>query len=244
MHKFFVSQWSKGNAVLSPEDSTHAARVLRMKAGDKIIVCDGAGFDYDGEILSVEKAEITVMVSNKRPSETEPFISVSLIQCLPKAGKMEVIIQKCVELGVSDFYPVNSIRCVARPDPKSAKAKVDRLQKVAYEAAKQSERGIIPRVHEYGELLKHDFSQYDVIIIPYEEESVTTLKRFVSDNYDKFTKGSKVAVVIGTEGGFERSEVDSVVEKGGVSVTLGKRILRTETAGMATVAMMMGLLEG
>ena len=244
MHRFFCDNIIGDTAVLNAEDSTHAVRVLRLGEGDTVCICDGLGFDYDGEITSADKNAVKVSLSGKRPSETESFIKISLIQCLPKVGKMETIIQKCVELGVCDFYPVESKRCVVRPDKKSAKAKTERYQRVAYEAAKQSMRGIIPRVHEFGNLDEFDFSGYDVVIIPYEEERGLTLKGYVNAHKEKFTEGARVAVVIGTEGGFERAEVEKVIENGGVSVTLGRRILRTETAGMASVAMLMGLLEG
>lgn len=244
MHRFFTDNITDNKAVLSSEDSAHAVKVLRLGVGDTVCICDGRGSDFDGEIVSADKNAVELTLSNKRPSETESHLEISLIQALPKIGKMDVIIQKCVELGVCDFFPVDTIRCVARPDEKSAKTKVERYNKVAYEAAKQSMRGIIPRVHDYGKLSDFDFSGYDLVIIPYEEEESYTMKMLCHDNEELLKNHAKVAVVIGTEGGFERSEVDEVVKKGGKPVTLGKRILRTETAGMAAVAMLMALTEG
>lgn len=245
MHRFFVDENSiSGNiAKLSVSDSLHAYKVLRLGAGDKICVCDSVGFDYDGIINAASKDCVTVELSDKRPSGTEPDIKISLIQCLPKTGKMEVIIQKCVELGVCDFYPVESERCVVRPEPRSASAKIERYNKVAYEAAKQAVRGIIPCVHDFSRLKDHDFSQYDVVIIPYEEERELTMRAFAESCGALAKKGVRVAIIIGPEGGFEKSEVADITEKGGTAVTLGKRILRTETAGMAAVAMLMGILE-
>ena len=245
MHRFFIpdiSDISDSKAFLSVEDSRHAVKVLRLGVGDELCICDTLGYDYDGKIVSASPDAVSVSLRNKRPCETESHIKISLIQCLPKSGKMEVIIQKCVELGVCDFYPVESERCVVRVDKKSAQTKLSRYNKIAYEAAKQSGRGIIPKVHGFSTLSEFDFSGYDVVIIPYEEATEPTLKRFVCEHEIK--QGAKIAIVIGTEGGFAKSEVESVVNKGGVSVTLGKRILRTETAGMATVAMLMGLAEG
>lgn len=244
MHRFFTDNIQGNTAYLSPEDSTHAVRVLRLCEGDVICVCDGHGTEWEAKIVTADKTGVKVELSGERYAETESFFSVSLIQCLPKVGKMEVVIQKCVELGVSDFYPVDSIRCVARPDKKAAKSKVERYNKVAYEAAKQSCRGVIPVVHDYGRLSGFDFSTFDIVIIPYEEEKELTLRAFYEANKARFTDGARVAIVIGTEGGFEPSEVEYVKSCGGTSVTLGKRILRTETAGMATVAMLMGLAEG
>lgn len=244
MHRFFTDNIDGNTAYLNAEDSVHAVRVLRLCCGDTVCICDGSGSDYDGTIVSADKSCVMLELSGKRPTETESHIKISLIQCLPKTGKMEVIIQKCVELGVCDFYPVLSSRCVVKPDKKSASAKIERYNKVAYEAAKQSVRGIIPVVHPIGSLADFDFSGYDFVIIPYEDEKELTLKAFCDANAERLSHDLNMAVIIGPEGGFEKDEVDRAVSCGGVSVTLGKRILRTETAGMACVAMLMGFTEG
>ena len=243
MHRFFTDNIIEDKAILSHDDSQHAVKVLRLKEGDEVTVCDCRGFDYKGTIISADKNSVELQLSDKRASSTESELNVTLIQCLPKTGKMEVIIQKCTELGVSSFIPAVSKRCVVKTDEKSYSSKVERYNKVAYEAAKQSVRGIIPKVNELSTLDSIDYSAFDVVLIPYEEETNTTVKQFVV-NCDKLNNpGVRIAIIIGPEGGFEKSEVDNIVNKGGISVTLGKRILRTETAGMATVAMLMGITE-
>lgn len=242
MHRFFVTEISGDRAYLSKEDAQHAYRVLRLHCGDCVCLCDGCGHDYDGEIISADKDEVLVCVSNMRDSETESRLAITLFQCMPKQGKPEVIIQKCVELGVRNFIFTESERTVVRLDEKSFENKCVRYNKVAYEAAKQSERGIIPHVDYVKKLDKCDFSGYDTVIMPYENEREYTLRQLVQDQ--SLMQGDrKIAVIIGPEGGFTEDEVTAVREKGGHIVTLGKRILRTETAGMATVAMLMGLAE-
>ncbi|NLB62308.1 MAG: 16S rRNA (uracil(1498)-N(3))-methyltransferase, partial [Clostridiales bacterium] len=171
MHRFFIDEnlISDNHAVLSTEDSQHAIKVLRLAENDLISVCDGNSFDYDAKIVSANKTAVELELSNKRNSETESATKVTLIQCLPKSGKMEVIIQKCVELGVYDIVPVESIRSVVKVS-KSKQVKTERYNRISYEAAKQSQRGIIPKVHNVTELSKIDYSEFDYLLVPYEEE--------------------------------------------------------------------------
>lgn len=154
MHRFFVDKnYIIDNTVtLSSDDSVHAAKVLRLRVGDCVSVCDCSGFDYDAVITHIDKNSVELRLSDRRPTETEADMKITLIQALPKTGKMEVIIQKCVELGVCDFIPIETERCVVKTDKKSTAGKLDRYNKIAYEAAKQSMRGIVPVVHEFSSL--------------------------------------------------------------------------------------------
>lgn len=244
MHRFFVDEnlISDNRTVLSVEDSLHAVKVLRLAENDLITVCDGNGFDYDAKIVMANKSSVELSLLNKRKSETESAVKVTLIQCLPKSGKMEVIIQKCVELGVYDIIPVVSLRSVVKIND-SKQTKTERYNRISYEAAKQSQRGIIPKVHNITELTQIDFSEFDCLLVPYEEEQKVSLKRLFIEG-KRLKSASKIAVVIGPEGGIAEDEIEFLRSKGGVTLTLGKRILRTETAGMATLAMLFCLLEG
>jgi 16S rRNA (uracil1498-N3)-methyltransferase len=174
-------------------------------------------------------------------SLTEPAHRVTLYQSLPKTGKMETIIQKCTELGVAAIAPVVSERCVVRPE-KDWENKRQRYQRVAYEAAKQSKRGVIPEVLPLKPLAACDFSQYDLVLFAYEEEREYMLKQALRTEQARTAKN--IAVIIGPEGGFEESESAQLCENGAVRVSLGTRILRTETAGMAMLAMVLYELEG
>ena len=162
---------------------------------------------------------------------------MTLFQCLPKTGKMELILQKCTELGLYTLVPVVSRRCVALPG-KDFEKKRQRYEKVAEAAAKQSGRGILPRVESPVELETLDFSDFDLVLLAYEGEHIRTLKQALT-----LAPGPRIALLIGPEGGFEPREVQHLEEKGALPVTLGPRILRTETAGMTTTAILLYELD-
>jgi 16S rRNA (uracil1498-N3)-methyltransferase len=188
--------------------------------------------EYEACINGMDKLGVELVLLNARASQTEPKVKVALYQAWPKAGKMETITQKCVELGIHAIYPVLSARSVSRPDDFSAKRA--RLNRIAYEAAKQSQRGIIPEVHALEELSSVSFEGYELVLLAYEEEKVASRKSVIRGRQIK-----SAAVIIGPEGGFTPEEAAALQEKGAVSVSLGNRILRTETAGMAVLSMLL-----
>jgi len=238
MSRFFTSDIAGDTARIMGEDVKHLSRVLRLRVGDTVDICNGSGTDYTGTITSVTQEEVLCTLSDAHPAPTEPNCRVTLFQGLPKSGKMELIVQKCVELGIDSLVPVETARCVAVPTRDFENKRV-RYQRVAAEAAKQSRRGIIPTVSTVEKLSRLDLSGFDLVLVAYEEERETTLKTALRQNTD----AKRIAVIIGPEGGLERSEVEALIEKGAVSVSLGTRILRTETAGMAVLAQVLYELE-
>lgn len=237
MQKLFVDFEFNEKIVLNEEQSRHIAKSLRMKKGDMITVCNGNGTDYGCIIQEITKTTVTLSVCYKQASESEPSIKVSLYQGVPKGDKMEDIIQKCVELGIFNITPVLTKRSISRPDEKQAAKKQQRYSKIALEAAQQSGRGIVPEIKNMVDFKRAvDECEADLIIIFYEGGG-KSLKSLMNDEI------RSVAIFIGPEGGFEKEEVDAVLQKGGVNATLGKRILRTQTAPVAALASIM-LLTG
>lgn len=231
MRRFFCDNITDSTATITGDDAHHISRVLRMKAGDALSLCDGMGFEYDAVIASVSPEAIICTLGKQRASEAESHVRVTLFQCLPKSGKMELIVQKCTELGVFAVVPVFSARCVVQPG-KDYDKKRERYNRVALEAAKQSRRAMVPEVNPLVKLEKIDVSQFDLFLIAYEDENALTLKQALrAANAPK-----SIALLIGPEGGLEEGEVARLVSAGAVSVSLGKRILRTETAGMTMLA--------
>ena len=232
MPKFFTdkSNISDTSLKITGEDVLHISRVLRMSAGDDITVCDGCGRDYKAVISSVTKDEIFADIVSHEKCAAEPSLKITLYQALPKQGKMEYIIQKNTELGVCEFVPVYTKRCVAKPSDKTK-----RWQKVAFEAAKQCGRGIIPSVHDTisFEQAVSEASAFENKLLLYECEDKTTLRDVIKD------KISEIAVFVGPEGGFEPFEAEAAKKAGIVPVTLGKRILRTETAAAAVTPVLL-----
>ena len=241
MNRFFVrpEDISDNSATIAGEDVKHIAKVLRMQCGDRVMLSDGCGYEYTAEIADISRERVELRLLDKRPCHAEPKRRITLYQGLPKAGKMELIIQKCVELGINAIVPVAAERSVVRVKPGEYGAKRTRYQRIAYEAAKQSGRGIIPHIGELTTFKIADMSPYDLILIAYEDEHKTGLKEVLRANMG----AESIAVIIGPEGGLEVSEVESLIDRGGRAVSLGRRILRTETAGMAAAAMILYELE-
>ena len=236
MHRFFVpaNQIKDDRTVLSDGDAHHALRVLRLQKGSALSVCDGMGNVYNGEIVSVQN-RVEVLLSHKRPMESEPKIHVTLYQSLPKQGKMETVVQKCTELGASRFVIFASMRSVVRLNDKDAQAKQQRWRKTAMEACKQSGRGAIPPVEvilSFEKVLER-MAQHDLLLVAYEGETEHGLSAVLK------TVPKNIGIVIGPEGGLDYSEVEAMEQAGGVTFSLGKRILRTETAGMAVLSALM-----
>ena len=240
MPKFFVEPDKVADDIIyiDTDDVNHIRRVLRMDVGSRITICDSCGIDYEAEINSMSDKQIICSIIQQHKSDSEPEIEVVLYQGIPKASKMEYIIQKTTELGINKIVPVCMSRCVSKiENNKDADKKTARWQKIAEAAAKQSGRGIIPEIGKPIEFAQAvlELGELDKAFAPYECEQANTIK-----NEIKGVKGStKVGFIIGPEGGFAQSEISLLKETGIPCVTLGKRILRTETAGEAVLAMLM-----
>ena len=244
MQRYFVdrSQMADGCVYITGDDVKHIRSVLRMRPGDDIFVSCGDEWEYTCEITGITADMITARITDAQKPAKELASHIALFQCLPKGDKMELIIQKAVELGVHEIVPVSSRRCVVRLDERRSVSKIVRWNSISESAAKQSRRLIVPEVHSvvsFRDALKYS-SGYDVRLIPYEnEKGIAHTRELLSS----IRSGQSVAVLIGPEGGFETGEVEEAVAAGFVPVTLGHRILRTETAGMAALAILMYLLE-
>lgn len=241
MPKFFFhkNDISRGQVQLFGEDEKHIKTVLRAREGEEITLCDGEGMDYRCRIASLERGVLLDILS-KEVCETEPKTKITLYQGLPKADKMELIIQKCVELGVDRIVAVSTERAIVKLDKKETK-KLERWQKIAEAAAKQSGRGKIPEICQQVLKFKEAVAEakaLDGAIIPYEKEEETGIRQFVQG-----FQGESVGVFIGPEGGFAEEEIALARENGITPITLGKRILRTETAGMTTTAILLYELD-
>lgn len=237
MSKFFVdkSQIVQNCGVLTGSDVSHIARVLRLGTGDSLLLCDGEGLDYEARIQSASKDEIVVEILRSYPCENEPETRVTLFQGLPKQGKMEWIIEKCTEMGISDIVPVQMARSVVKLSPEQAEKKLERWQKTAREAAKQCGRGRIPKVHmpvTIDSLTKEQLPEF--LLLPYEAEQTATVREALMGN-----KAATAGIFIGPEGGFEPEEAECLQSLGAHCVTLGPRILRTETAGLAALTVLL-----
>lgn len=249
MYQFFVepSQIQGDKVVITGKDVNHIKNVLRMKPGEEISVKNGSeDKEYRCGIEELGEEEIICELRFIKEEGVELPSKIYLFQGLPKGDKMELILQKAVELGVYEVIPVASKRAVVKLDEKKAKNKAQRWQGIAQAAAKQSKRGIVPRVHEVMSF--EEAVQYSrcaqVRLIPYElaEENGQNMEKTKS-MIGSIKPGEDVAVFIGPEGGFAREEIQAALGEGLVPITLGKRILRTETAGMAVLAILMYHLE-
>ncbi len=247
MYQFFVDPAqiyvSDKRVIITGEDVNHIKNVLRMRAGEEISVSNGLdGREYRCGILSLGEEEILCELRFIKEDRVELPSQVYLFQGLPKADKMELIIQKAVELGVCQVIPVAASRCVVKLDDKKAAAKRARWQGIARAAAKQSKRAIIPEVTEVSSFSDavREASMMDVALIPYELAEDMSRTKEIMEN---LKPGTSVAVFIGPEGGFSEGEISLAAENGIRPITLGKRILRTETAGLAVLSWIMYQLE-
>lgn len=247
MYQFFVepNQINENDkcVIITGADVNHIKNVLRMKVGEEIAVSNGIdGKEYRCGIVSLGDDSIECELRFVKEDGVELPVKVTLFQGLPKADKMELIIQKAVELGVTEIVPVATKRCVVKLDDKKAASKIVRWKSIAEAAAKQSKRGIIPKVQDVQsfKLALAQASQMDVRLIPYELESGMERTR---ELISAIGPGQSVAIFIGPEGGFEEGEIALAKEYGVESITLGRRILRTETAGMTVLAWIGYLLE-
>lgn len=218
------------------EDAHHIVRVLRMREGEAVTICNSAGIDYACVIDALDSACVRCRILSEAPSAGEPSARVTLYMALPKGDKMELIIQKAVELGASAVVPFQGARCVSRPDEKALHRKGERWQRIAAEAAKQCGRGRIPTVHDavsFSEAVRQA-AEAETALFFYECERETALRTAIGGRALR-----SVSMLIGPEGGFSLDEAQAAREAGLISVSLGPRILRCETAPLAALAAVM-----
>jgi 16S rRNA (uracil1498-N3)-methyltransferase len=240
MPKIFLSAENLLNdeVTLTGDAAHHLLHVLRTRPGDRVIFCDGCGMDFFCECINVtsKKNALHFLVIKKEPCLTEPPVRVTLYQALPKLDKMEWIIQKCVEMGVHRIVPVQTARCVARWQEQ----KQNRWQRISESAASQSKRGIIPLVMPpvYFKDALDTPEREPLWLVPYENEETLSLRDALKDRPPTDT-----GLWIGPEGGFAAEEMEALRNRQGIPVTLGRRVLRTETAGLVALAQLLCLWE-
>lgn len=237
-HRYFASEFTESTAALTGPDAHHLGKVMRARPGDEVILCDGAGFDYTAAVTAVTPDRVEFRLLEKRPSDAEPSVEVTLFAGYPKQDKLEFIVQKAVELGAARIVPFFSRFCVAAP--KKEDQKNARYARIAAEAAKQAGRGVIPAVELPLDIkdLPARFSEFDLVLFFYEGggQSLRTLVK----------NQKRIALITGAEGGFSPEEAEKLVGADAVPVGLGPRILRCETApvaGLAAVMTLAGQLE-
>lgn len=245
MYRFFVeeNQIYEGAVHITGSDVNHIKNVLRMRPGEKILVSTGGEKEYHCSVLEFPEGEVVAQVEEITEAERELPSRIVLFQGLPKGDKMELIIQKAVELGAAEIVPVEMKRCVVRLDQKKAAKKVERWQAIALGAAKQSKRMVVPTVHtpvsfQQAVTMAEEF---DIRLMPYENAEGMDETRTLLET---IKPGESIAVWIGPEGGIDETEVEMAMKANVRPVTLGNRILRTETAGMTILSVLMYLLEG
>lgn len=244
MHRFFVDACQidliENRIIIKNEDVRHISKVLRLKKDDVIEVCDGSNMEYICKILGINKNNILLLIIDKQESTKEAPMKVVLYQGIPKSNKMDLIIQKTTELGIKEIIPVEMKRTIVQfASNKDKEKKVDRWQKIALEAAKQSKRSIVPVVHlplSFEEAIEHS-KDNQLNIMPYENYYKKGFKSIIK-SLDK-NNINKIGIWIGPEGGLEEKEVETAIENKIYPITLGPRILRTETAGFTTLAIVM-----
>ncbi len=246
MQRLFVEPcqiYEEANRIsITGGDVNHVKNVLRMKPGEEIWVSDGANKEYHCKIKTLEREEVVLEILYVQETDYELPGKICLFQGLPKGDKMELIIQKACELGAAEIIPVETRRCVVKLDRKKAEKKTARWQEIAKSAAKQSRRMLVPKVHpvmSFSEALSYG-KEMDICLIPYElAKGMGETKKILAG----IAPGKSIGIFIGPEGGFEPEEIEKAKEAGARPITLGKRILRTETAGLAILSVLMFHLE-
>jgi len=242
MARFFITDTPSSPYFLGGGEGLHGAKALRLRPGEEVTLCDGEGTDYPGVVERVEKDGLWLEVGEGAANRAEPSVQITVCQCLPKGDKLDTVVQKAVELGACSLWQVESARCVVRLDRKQAEKKTARLQRIALEAAKQSGRGIVPRVREpapFGQAFREAAEKGDVLF--FYEKGKHSLKEALE------TAGDRLFLFIGPEGGFAPEEAALAESMGAKPLTLGRRILRTETAPLAALAAILyqrGEMEG
>lgn len=244
MQHFFVTpdQVKEDKIYITGSDVNHMKNVLRMKQGEQVQISDGNNRQYVCRISAMTAEKVELDILEETPADTELASRLYLFQGLPKADKMELIVQKAVELGVYEIIPTMMKRSIVKLDAKKAGKKTERWNAISESAAKQAGRALVPKVTEvvsFQDALQKA-KELDVLLVPYElAEGMEQSRKVISS----IRPGQSVGIWIGPEGGFEREEVDRTIEAGAQVITLGKRILRTETAGLTTLSILMYQLE-
>lgn len=247
MYKFFVEkeQIENNRIKIIGRDVNHIKNVLRLQQGSEIQIGNAQNEEnYKCKIQEINNQYIECTVLEKIEIVTEPNVEIHLFQGLPKADKMESIIQKTTEIGIKEITPVIMARSIVKLEDKTAIKKVERWQKIAEVAAKQSKRDIIPQVNLPTNLknIYENLSGYDIVLVAYEKEENTTIKQVLRKITHK--KNAKIAIIIGPEGGMEQEEIEQLTKAGAKVVSLGKRILRTETAPIVVTTIIIYEWEG
>ena len=226
---------------LTGEDAAHIATSLRMAIGEDVVLCDGEGFDYLGKLSAVSREAVTVTVEEILPSRSEPPFRIRVYQCLPKGDKLETVIQKSVECGAVEIIPVQSLRCIVKWKGEDERKKLSRYNRIAEEAAKQSGRGIIPCVKEPMSIKDaiRAMTEDALSFLCYENEDGKTLSMLLRSQ----EKPRSVSFLVGPEGGLAPEEVAFAAENGVLPISLGARILRTETASPVVLAILSAFYE-
>ena len=247
MFQFFVDKTQVNEAAglvfITGADVNHICHVLRMRVGEQFYVTDGeSGGKYLCALKEASEDQVTCDILRNIEESSELPCEITLYQGLPKADKMELIIQKAVELGVHRIVPVSTKRSIVKLDDKKAGAKISRWQGIAEAAAKQSKRDVIPQIGDVMTLKAAlaEAADFEVSMMPYENAEGMAFTRKL---LDEIRPGQRIAIFIGPEGGFDESEVEAALSQGTQPVTLGRRILRTETAGLAMLSMLVYVLE-
>lgn len=243
MHKFFTEPHNitETQGIILGDDVKHIYKVLRLSEGEEVVLNNCEGTEYLGKISSISKSEVVVDIIEKLDINNESRIKIHLFQGLPKGQKMDLIVQKGTELGIYEFIPTITSRVDVKL--KGEFKKLDRLNRIALEASKQSKRSIIPKVREvinFNEAI-NELKDMDLVVIPYENAEdfgIKSLIRKLNDENVNLEDIKEVGIVIGPEGGFEEDEIKELKDNGAHIVTLGKRILRTETAGFTATALL------
>jgi len=247
MHRFFVVpnqiDLIQNKVVIQDEDVKHISKVLRLKEEDIVEICDGANNEYICTIESINKGDVTFSIIERRESNQEAPIEVVLYQGIPKSTKMDLIIQKTTELGITEIIPVEMERSIVQfNNQKDKEKKVERWQKIALEAAKQSKRGLVPLIHlplSFKDAIKHG-KENQLNIMPYENQEDKGFKNIIKSlSTEDKSSVRRIGIWIGPEGGFDDEEVIKAVESKIHPITLGPRILRTETAGFTILGLVM-----
>lgn len=229
-------------AIIDGELAHQIGRVLRLKEGDPVCLLDGLGNEHEARITALSKDEVRARIASTERCPGEPSLKLTLAICLPKGDKLELIVQKCCELGISGLIAVSSERSVARLDPGKAASRLERWRKIATEAAEQSGRGTVPEIQGIlgvSDLVSH-IQQHSLALVAWEDEDCTSLREVLREHRD----ASSMMLIVGPEGGFSEREIECLRAAGARCVSLGKRLLRCETAAIAACAAIMYELEG
>ncbi|KMK75943.1 16S rRNA methyltransferase [Alkalihalobacillus pseudalcaliphilus] len=239
MQRYFVKSVTEVSFTITSDDAKHISRVMRMNSGDKIIcVSEQEHEAFLCQLLTVDIEKVEVKVLEKVKVETELPVHVTVAQSLPKGDKLDYIVQKGTELGASHFIPLQSKRAIVKWEAKKVKKKLERLQKIAKEAAEQSYRLVIPQIADpinWNELIER-VQEYDLVIVAYEEQAKSGEQAELAKALNQLEDGNHILVVIGPEGGLDSEEVQALHNKGAKVCGLGPRILRTETASLYMLA--------